>query len=98
MTHICETKAAYKIQFRTYDVLTDHRFLTLYLLVITVDYCHGIRDCSGHGACREIPLNGPTNGGRGFICECDQGFEGVDCSIQRCVGGSACMNGGVCRY
>ena len=64
----------------------------------TVDYCHGIRDCSGHGTCREIPMNGPTNGARGFTCDCDQGFEGVYCDIQRCTGGSACMNGGLCRY
>ena len=64
----------------------------------SVDHCYGIWDCSGHGVCAEIELNGPTNGVRGFECTCEQGWHGQLCDMQRCVGDVVCMNGGECSY
>ena len=75
----------------------------MFVCLTSVDYCYGVRHCSGHGTCREISLS-PLGGAaatsgivRGYQCDCDHGYEGLHCDVQRCVDGVACMNGGSCR-
>lgn len=55
-----------------------------------VDYCYGVT-CGGHGLC----LNDYAR--RDYYCQCDDGWIGTDCDLQRCDHHLTCAHGSRCQ-
>ena len=55
-------------------------------LCLTVDNCHEV-DC-GQGYCINLST--------GYRCDCQEGYTGSHCTLQECIEGVTCMNGGRC--
>ena len=53
-----------------------------------MDYCFN-QDCNGHGMCQSMADE------HTYVCHCQEGWIGQDCSMQLCLDGT-CMNNGVC--
>ena len=49
------------------------------VVLLLVDHCVDKTICGEHGQCLNQPKE-ETPDGRGYICVCDEGWEGVDCN------------------
>ena len=57
------------------------------------DACYGVT-CQNGGTCRD---NQHVVGGD-YLCDCDYGFHGRHCELQRCTESFTCYNEGLCTY
>ena len=64
--------------------------ISLTLSLCTVDYCHG-QQCGTHGLCRNDFI------ARTYYCECDAGWIGDNCDMQRCDHLLTCTHGARCQ-
>ncbi|XP_068705343.1 fibropellin-1-like isoform X2 [Montipora foliosa] len=48
--------------------------------------------CQNGGTCVTIDING----GKAYLCECPEGFKGINCEQAVCTPGY-CLNGGICK-